>query len=498
LALGSADASAQVTLPQLPPTPLTGPLTQSLGAVVAFIDSECSTLGLDQQPALSGVCEEAADEAGTDAYIYGIAPMEFVRQAREQTSVTVPNSLSDAPINQFGSARQLATATAGHEVFVQPNNDTLYSMAHLKLSNTALVLHVPKVPHNRYYVMQFLDPYTNVFAYVGTRTTGDGAHNFLLVGPGWRGKNPRHLRVLRSPYNLAWIAGRTLVYGPHDLPEVHRIQNGYRLIPLRYFLKRGLKWRPRRPKRIITTHTNVSEPTGVTFFDRLGDALANSPPPAADQPILSELRTVGIGPGLHPSQEHLSAAVLQGLAEASNGGHAYVTNMRTTYALQSALQNHGWFVPFADTGEFGTDYQWRAIVALYGLAANRPVEAVYTIGVIDQTDEMLNGAHDYVIHFPAGQLPPARYFWSLTMYDANFLLVPNAINRYALGNRSPLSYNPDGSLDIYVQHSPPAGHESNWLPAPASGNFEVTLRMYGPSQSVIDDTYTYPQIERTL
>jgi hypothetical protein len=111
-------------------------------------------------------------------------------------------------------------------------------------------------------------------------------------------------------------------------------------------------------------------------------------------------------------REHLSAPVLQGLTAAGNNGHAYMYTLRTIYVAQTALQHHGWFVPFADTGQFGTDYPYRALVAVFGLAANRPQEAVYTIGVTDQADQPLDGGHTYRIHFPAGQLPPARYFWS--------------------------------------------------------------------------------------
>jgi hypothetical protein len=124
---------------------------------------------------------------------------------------------------------------------------------------------------------------------------------------------------------------------------------------------------------------------------------------------------------------------------------------------------------------------------------------MYIVGVIDQDDQKLDASNDYVIHFAAGALPPAKYFWSLTMYDSNFSLVPNSIDRYALANHIPgLKYNSDGSLDIYLQHSePPAAERSDWLPAPASGNFEVTLRLYGPGTAALDGDYAYPTIMRT-
>ena len=437
-----------------------------------------------------------ATQIGLDAYDYGIPLMEFLRQAREQTSVTVPNSLSDAPVNQLGSARKLADAS--HQPIVQPNNDTLYTMGHIDLSAGPLVLHTPAIAHHRYYSFEFLDPYTNVFHYIGTRTTGDGAQTYVITGPSFHGRLPRGIARIRSRYERAWLVGRTLVSGAADLAAVHRIQNHYRLLPLSAYLKSGLGWRPPAPKRTVTQAIKLTEPTGIAFFDALGTALADNAPPARDATILRELRTVGIGPGLHPSHEHLSAAVLAGLTSAASGGPSHVATLKLSVAARSAIAHDGWFVPPADIGDYGTDYELRAVVALNGIAANRPHEAIYIVGVTDSTRTLLNAADDYVIHFAAGQLPPARYFWSLTMYNQSFFLVPNPINRYELGSHTAsLKRNLDGSLDIYIQHTAPSGHESNWLPAPPSGQFEVTLRLYGPEPSALSGSYVYPPIMRT-
>ena len=437
-----------------------------------------------------------AQQVGTDAYVYGISLMEFLRQQRTQTSVTVPNSLSDAPLNQVGNARNLANAA--HQVFVQPNNDTLYTMGHLDLSHGPRVLHVPAVPGHRYYSFEFLDPYTNVFHYVGTRTTGDGMGNYAIVGPRFHGKLPAHVHRIASAYEHVWLVGRTLVNGPSDLPAVHKVQNGYRLIPLAQFKRVGLRWHPPHPKRTITTHTTATVPTGIAFFDALGTALAQNPPPSRDASVLHELATVGIGPGRHPSTENLPAATLAGLQDAAAGGPAKIAALRVGLVVGSSRTNNGWYVIPPDIGAFGTDYSVRAVVAVYGLAGNRPAEAMYPVGVFDGAGALLDGAHRYVVHFAAGHLPPARYFWSLTMYDQNFYLVPNSINRYEISNRTPgLRRNADGSLDVYVQSTPPAGHRSNWLPSPAAGQFEITMRMYGPRQSALHGTYRYPPITET-
>jgi hypothetical protein len=430
---------------------------------------------------------------GTDAYVYGIPLLEFLRQQATQTSVTAPNTLSDAPINQLGNQRNLADAA--HQVFVAPNNDTLYTMGHLNLSQGPLVLHVPKIAHHRYYVMEFLDPYTNVFHYVGTRTTGDGAGNFVIVGPHFHGRLPAGMDVIRAAYNDVWICGRTLVHGPSDLAATHKVQNGYRLIPLGSFERVGLSYRAPRPRRLITTHTAATIPTGLAFYDALGVALAHNPPPARDHAILSELKTAGIGPGLRPSKEHLPPAVIQGLAAAVAGGPAKVFAVRSSIVIPSELKHHGWYVAPGDIGHFGTDYNLRAVVAVYGIAANVPVEAMYPVGSFDSTGSLLTGANRYVIHIPKGDFPPVHYYWSFTAYNQNLYLVSNPIHRYAINQFTPgVKYNKDGSLDIYVQASAPAGHESNWLPSPPSGQFEVILRMYGPRAPALHNTYDYPPI----
>ena len=153
-------------------------------------------------------------------------------------------------------------------------------------------------------------------------------------------------------------------------------------------------------------------------------------------------------------------------------------------------------MPPPDIGAYGTDYTLRAVVALQGLAANRPAEAVYDVGITDSSLNFLNAAHAYVVHFAPRRLPPARYFWSLTAYDQNFFLVANPLKRYALGRSQPESA---AQRRRIARHLSPAHRArrrtaGNWLPTPATGNFEVTLRLYGPRASVLDGTYKLPPI----
>ena len=370
-------------------------------------------------------------------------------------------------------------------------------MGHVDLTNGPLVLHVPAVSGGRYYSFEFLDPYTNVFHYVGTRTTGNGAGNYVIVGPTFHGKLPAGLHRIDSKYEHIWLVGRTQVYGPADIPAVHKVQNGYKLLPLTKFETVGLGYTPPRPHRIITTHTVATLPTGLAYFDALGTALAQNPTPARDAKILAELKTAGIGPGLHPSSENLPDATLAGLQAAAAAGPGKVFADRVSLVVASEKAHHGWYVAPADIGNFGTDYALRGVIAVYGIAANLRVEAMYPVATADSTGNLLNGAGKYVIHFAKGQLPPAKYFWSITMYNAQDYLVADAINRYALGNDlGHLKYNADGSLDIYIQSTPPAGHESNWLPSPASGQIVPIMRMYGPKAPALNDTYSYPLITK--
>ena len=165
-------------------------------------------------------------------------------------------------------------------------------------------------------------------------------------------------------------------------------------------------------------------------------------------------------------------------------GNAYVTRV------------NGWTTMFG-CGEPGNGILRRAACAVIFLGPiNIPQEAMYWTTSKDGAGHTLNGRHDYLMHFPAGQLPPNNAFWSLTMGDAKNRFVANTINRYSVGDRSGLVPNADGSIDIYIQNTAPADHESNWLPAPAS-NFILWLRVYLPGQSILDGEYKLPPVFET-
>jgi len=153
---------------------------------------------------------------------------------------------------------------------------------------------------------------------------------------------------------------------------------------------------------------------------------------------------------------------------------------------------NGWSYSMA-AGKPGHSLLRRALMAAELPATNVAEESVYWITAKDSGGQRLNGQHAYLLHFPAGGLPPNDAFWSLTMTDAKKVLVANPVNRYAVGDRSGLAANADGSTDIYIQNTAPADHQANWLPAPSAG-FILWLRAYQPGKAVLDGTYQVPPV----
>ena len=169
------------------------------------------------------------------------------------------------------------------------------------------------------------------------------------------------------------------------------------------------------------------------------------------------------------------------------------------FKIVTAFKNvNGWMFD-TKTGIYGTDYLNRALITAIGLGANRTQDAIYPTSLKEADGNDYSGANKYVMHFAKGQLPPARGFWSLTMYDENYFFVANSINRYSISARQNLKSNPDGSTDLYIQNqSPGADKESNWLPAPR-GKFILMLRMYWPNEktpSIINGSWSPPAAKK--
>jgi hypothetical protein len=173
---------------------------------------------------------------------------------------------------------------------------------------------------------------------------------------------------------------------------------------------------------------------------------------------------------------------------------AFITANLLVNAEVNVMQTtvNGWSITLK-CGESGNGILLRAACAKHIPAANLPKEAVYWTATVDGAGRTLNGQNDYILHFPPGGLPPNNAFWSLTMTDSQRLMVANPINRYDVSDRSGLVPNADGSVDVYIQQTAPAGHESNWLPAP-TGDFMLWLRVYQPGAAVLSGEYHVPPV----
>lgn len=430
--------------------------------------------------ARAATLEQRAYRAGLAAYVYGYPP--------------VLNLLSaDAlPAQMLTSIN----AVPGPEArgIVLPNVDAPYTVSNLDLAAEPMVLHVPAI-EDRYYVFELLDAYTNVVDYVGSRRTGTGAGDHAIVGPGFTGTLPEGLRRIDSPTDRVVLVGRTLLRGAGDLPNVRAIQESYGLQTLSSFVAGAapshgliLDASPPREPPVV--------PTGIAFFDALGDLLAAQPPPARDGRLLARLRRFGIGPGLHPSSGGIPTAVSRGLARAAAAGPATVGRLVARHERRAVRSGRGWVLNRGRIGRYGTDYALRAVTARVGLWANTPEEALYPIAAQDERGRPLDGRHRYRLRFAPGQLPPARAFWSLTMYDRDRFLYANPLDRHALGDRDGMRRDADGGLTILLQHERPgAARVANWLPAPAA-RFTVALRLYVPKARALRGPWTPPPVAR--
>jgi hypothetical protein len=365
---------------------------------------------------------------------------------------------------------------------VTPNNDTAYSQGWLDLGTEPIVLQVPAVPQDppRYYSFQIIDSCTNNVTYVGSLTTGTEPGNYVLAPPGMVPADVPNATVLPMPSRYIFALGRTQILGPDDIPRAQAIMNQYALTPLSKFL--GQPAPPPAPATSFLPAT-PSFVTTLAFFEYLNLALSFQTPPAGDQPLLDKFARIGVGAGstFDPStlEPEIAGALQRGILEASNA----IQRM----TKEGATQN-GWNLPEVSLPYFGTDwwtdYDFRSMTTRAGIYANSPSEAIYYRAYVDVDSNPLDGAGQYTVTFPAGQLPQATAFWSVTMYGADQFLVANSIDRYSLGTQSNLSVAADGSVTLYIQaNAPAAAEQPNWLPSPASGSFYVVLRIYGPENT---------------
>ncbi len=447
---------------------------------LAACDSEDNKKSVD-------VKSSEARAIAKEAYIYAYTMIEGYKTLYQQAvDTSFPGYIGG--FNRFRHYSRVATPA--DKDIVSPNNDTPYSWAWLDLRREPIVLQVPAVDKDRYNVFQWFDLYTHNFAYVGVRTTGYKAGNYLFAGPNWKGDVPAGItKVFRSETDIIGTLTRTSVDGEDDIPNLRAIQHHYVFKPLSEFA--GQK--PPAPVPVIEfpkwDDKRAYSAEFIGYFNFLLQFCQPLSPSEAK--MMQRFAQIGIAPGRPFNSAKLDKQLLAEIEEGAKEGLKAIQE----YAEKQTSSGH----LFGTRESLGKEYLMnRAAGAMLGIYANSLEEAFYAAWQVDAEGKPLTAKIDrFVLKFPAGQLPPVNLFWSLTMYSVpDRFLVENSINRYSIGDLvDGLKTDADGSLTIYIQKdSPGADKESNWLPAP-DGPFFIAGRMYGPKEPIISGKWKVPAIE---
>jgi hypothetical protein len=402
-----------------------------------------------------------------EGFIYGL-PIVMNYGVMYEYAVDKKSSQFKAPFNQLNNEARVFTYK--DTAIITPNSDTPYSLCWMDLRAEPIVLSVPVVEKERYYSVMLCDGNTFNYGYIGSRATGNDPGDYMVVGPDWKGETPAGIKkTFRSSTQFSLAAYRTQLFNPGDMPNVVKIQSGYKVQPLSAYLKQ-----PMPPAAPVINFPKINKELVKTkFFEYLDFALQFAPAGPDEKEIRAKLAS--IGKNLSPEQR---TAIVQGVKD----GDVKIEQ----YLVAGQKNINGWKVGslFGDRDFYHGDWLKRAAAAKGGIYGNDAVEAMYPMAKTLANGESLDGSkHNYALTFAAGQFPPVNAFWSVTMYDGKTqLLIKNPINRYLIN--SPMlpnmKKNADGSLTLYIQKdSPGADKESNWLPAP-NDLIYLVMRLYWP------------------
>ena len=321
--------------------------------------------------------------------------------------------------------------------------------------------------------------YTFNFGYVGSRATGNDAGCFMVTGPDWEGETPPGIKqVFDSETQFALAGYRTQLFGPDDMPNVEKVQAGYKVQALSQFLGQPAPPAPSAIDWPPFTKEDMKQP----FAKYLAFVLQFCPPVQQEKALRAKFATIGIEAGKPFDFEQLSEVHKAEFRLGIKEGYDAIEHERNSFGKSV----NGWLIGsiLGDRAFFNGRWVLRAAGALAGIYGNSAEEAVYPFAKQDANGEPLDASkHSYTLTFAADAFPPVNAFWSVTMYDGKTqLLIENPINRYLINSPMlpELKKNADGSVTLYVQKdSPGAELESNWLPA-ANGPIYLVMRLYWP------------------
>ena len=429
---------------------------------------------------------------GMEEYVYAY-PLVMMDVTKDVLTATATAGEYSAPMNQFARIRTYVSPDFKNVVRISVNS--LWSFASVDLDSEPMIVSLPDMD-GRYIVMQALNMWTDDFAEVGTRTNGGKAGKYLIAGPKWNDAAPKDVDgVYRCTTRYAWVLVQMAAGSPADFPAIHAKQDQLKITPLSAW---GTPYAP--PAQVAvnpnvdltaTPFDQVRLMTGATFFARLAKILQDNPPYPADAKMIEKLKKIGVEPGKPFDPSKLDPGVLQGINKAP--AEVWKQFGVGPYTMKNV---NGW-INMLNLGNYATDYNTRAFIAYAGLGALQKEDAVYPSAFVDGSGVALDGGSKYIMHFEKDGSPPSFVnVWSISPYRDNFY-IRNSLNRYGILSTMPLKYNADGSLDVYIQKdSPGADKESNWLPCPPSGSFNLTVRVYQPKPSLLNGTYKLPPVTK--
>ena len=457
--------------------------------IVTFIVGLLAAFAAGLSPALTQTPKDAQAIAA-EAYVYGFPIVDNYRVMSAYFVDRKSPEYKGPPNRIYNTAR---VYTPADKAVQTPNSDTPYSFAWLDLRSEPIVLTLPPIEKDRYYSVQLVDLYTFNFAYLGTRATGNDGGKFLIAGPDWTGTAPPGIdKVIRAETQFAFALYRTQLFNPEDIANVEKIQAGYGLELLSTFAK----MEPPTPApdiEFLKALTPAEERGSLDFFNILNFVLQYCPVDPSEKELRARFEQIGIVPG-RPLIEEMQPPDMAAVLKAG-----MVDGQKEIDVARAASKNSADL--FGSRAEMKNNFLNRAVGAQAGIYGNSVAEALYGGYETDSSGAPLDAATGhYTLHFDKDKLPPAKAFWSLTMYDLpGQLLVANPIDRYLVNSPMlpQLKRDADGGITLYLQKdSPGPGKETNWLSAP-DGRFFVVLRLYLPEPQAISGEWKQPPLLRT-
>jgi hypothetical protein len=462
------------------------------GTVVATAVAVAATTASAQ----AGPTAKEIKSVTEEAIIYGL-PMSMYYKIMNEYAINKDSGQYKAPFNAIKNEPRVYTPA--DTAIVTPNSDTPYSFVFLDLRTEPIVLCVPEIEKDRYYSVMLTSQYTFNFGYIGSRATGNDAGCFAVAGPAWTGDTPEGIKkVFTSETDFALATYRTQLFNAADIDNVKAIQAEYEVKPLSTFLGEAapaaapaIDW----PK--IDSATEKKDVLSyLPFLLQFAPAIG---PAAVEVPLREKFASIGVKTGKTFPTIELTDADKTAMADA---GKTAEEAIKTKIESMGKLVN-GWIVVTSGIGDralYDGDWTQRAAVAVAGILANDPDEAVYPITRNDADGRPLDGSKsNYTLTFAKDAFPPVNAFWSVTMYDGKTqLLIKNPIDRYLINSPMlpDLKKNADGSLTMYIQKDEPTDpvQKANWLPAP-DGPIYMVMRLYWPKEEVLNGSWSPPRIE---